>query len=143
MYSVELVKLTGANFESNIYKPGSVAKFKCIEILNVAKNRYAFRIWFSAMKKTKMLKTIRYFEMTVICGNSGQECRLFTWLYRRPGGKDSWVALSSCTNCKLAAMIWLFSDRISICCSTSVLLSSYRGVLKFMAVKNNQCLAFW
>ena len=74
MYSVELVKLTGANFESNIYKPGSVAQFKCIEAHNVAKNRYAFRIWFSAMKKTTMLKTSRYFEMTVICSNSGQGC---------------------------------------------------------------------
>ena len=67
-----------ANFKSTVYKPGFVVQIKCIEVLNVAKNYYAFRIFFSAFKKTKLPKTIGYFEMTVICGNSGQGYRLFT-----------------------------------------------------------------
>ena len=53
VYSVELVKLPGTEFEGADYKLGSFVQFKCIEILNVAKNRFAFRILFSAIKKTK------------------------------------------------------------------------------------------
>ena len=111
MYSVELVKLTWTNFESTVYKPGFVVKFRCIEDLNVTKNQNAFRILFSVIKKTNMLKTNLYFEMTVICGNSEQGFRLFisVRIIADREGKDSWVALSSYTNCKLAAMIWLFT----------------------------------
>ena len=90
MHSVELVNLTGANFESAVYKPGSVVQFKRIEVLNVAINQYAFRIFF-AVENTKLLETIRCIEMTVVCGNSGLGCRLVTtvWIsrYRRPGRK--------------------------------------------------------
>ena len=125
MYSVQLVKLTGANFESTVYKPGFVVQFKCIEVLNVGKNYNAFRILFSAIKKKKLLKTIGYFEMTVICGNSGQWLLLFkVRVSADREGKDSWVAFSSCTNCKLAAIIWLFTGfnwflTVSFICWTS------------------------
>ena len=78
MYSVELIKLIGKNFESTVYKPGSVVRFKCIEVLKIAKIQYAFRVMFFAIKKTKMLKMIRYFIMMVIRSNSRQGCCLYT-----------------------------------------------------------------
>ena len=114
-HSVELVKLTGANLESTVHKPGSVVEFECIEVFNVAKIQYAFRILYAAIKKTKLLKTIGCFEMTAICGNSGQRCFFFTSVessrYRRPAGQTQlscFVVLYPLqTSCDDLAVFWI------------------------------------
>ena len=113
MYSVELVKLTGANFERTLYKPGLMDNLNASKFSMSPKINMRFVSCFPLSKRQKRLErskvsnlrsSVAIMDRVIVC------LLLFKVnVIADREGKDLSVSWSSCTNYKLAAMIWLFT----------------------------------